>query len=466
MNIKFYNTINRRKEDFNSIVDKEVKLYTCGPTVYDFAHIGNFRAYLFEDILRRTLEYFGYKVLHVMNITDIDDKTIKKSIEENKSLKDFTSFYTNAFFEDVKSLNILPAHHYPRATEFISEMIEMIQKLETKGYTYNSSDNSVFFRISKFKEYGKLANLNPEDMMSGQRVEDDEYDKVEGRDFALWKGYKAEDGDVFWDSPWGKGRPGWHIECSAMSTHYLGNDFDIHCGGVDNIFPHHENEIAQSRCSADSRFSNYWIHNEHLSVEGEKMSKSLGNFYTIRDLLNKGYKPEAIRYALISSHYRQKLNFTFNRLDDAQKSINKIKELLRRLKSIKKENSNDDETYKTFTATFLNDFNVCIADDLNISGSLGSFFIWMNALFKMIDQNKLSYNQSKDAIANINKINRILGVLEFDDNLDDDIMEMIKEREQARKNKNWDKSDQLRDALLDRGIIVEDTPDGTVWKYK
>ena len=466
MNIKFYNTINRRKEDFNSIVDKEVKLYTCGPTVYDFAHIGNFRAYLFEDILRRTLEYFGYKVLHVMNITDIDDKTIRKSIEENKSLKDFTSFYTNAFFEDVKSLNILPAHHYPRATEFIPEMIEMIQKLETKGYTYNSSDNSVFFRISKFKEYGKLANLNPEDMISGQRVEDDEYDKVEGRDFALWKGYKAEDGDVFWDSPWGKGRPGWHIECSAMSTHYLGNDFDIHCGGVDNIFPHHENEIAQSRCSADSRFSNYWIHNEHLSVEGEKMSKSLGNFYTIRDLLNKGYKPEAIRYALISSHYRQKLNFTFNRLDDAQKSINKIKELLRRLKSIKKENSNDDETYKTFTATFLNDFNACIADDLNISGSLGSFFIWMNTLFKMIDQNKLSYNQSEDAIANINKIDKILGVLEFDDNLDDDIMEMIKEREKARKNKNWDKSDQLRDALLDRGIIVEDTPGGTVWKYK
>ena len=466
MNIKFYNTINRRKEDFNSIVDKEVKLYTCGPTVYDFAHIGNFRAYLFEDILRRTLEYFDYKVLHVMNITDIDDKTIKKSIEENKSLKDFTSFYTNAFFEDVKSLNILPAHHYPKATEFIPEMIEMIQKLETKGYTYNSSDSSVFFRISKFKEYGKLANLNPEDMISGQRVEDDEYDKVEGRDFALWKGYKAEDGDVFWDSPWGKGRPGWHIECSAMSTHYLGNDFDIHCGGVDNIFPHHENEIAQSRCSADSRFSNYWIHNEHLSVEGEKMSKSLGNFYTIRDLLNKGYKPEAIRYALISSHYRQKLNFTFNRLDDAQKSINKIKELLRRLKSIKKENSNDDETYKTFTATFLNDFNVCISDDLNISGSLGSFFIWINVLFKIIDQNKLSYSQSKDAIANIKKIDKILGVLGFDDNLDNDIMEMIKEREKARKNKDWDKSDQLRDALLDRGIIVEDTPSGTVWKYK
>lgn len=466
MKIKFYNTINRKKEDFIPIDNNEVKLYTCGPTVYDFAHIGNFRAYLFEDLLRRTLEYFGYKVLHIMNITDIDDKTIKKSIKENKSLKDFTNYYTNAFFEDVKSLNIFPAHYYPRATEFIPQMISMIQRLEQKGYTYNSEDNSVFFRISKFKEYGRLANLNPEDMVSGQRVEDDEYEKEEGRDFALWKGYKSEDGDVFWESPWGRGRPGWHIECSAMSTHYLGNDFDIHCGGVDNIFPHHENEIAQSRCSADSRFSNYWIHNEHLSVEGEKMSKSLGNFYTIRDLLNKGYKPEAIRYALVSSHYRQKLNFTFNRLDDAQKSINKIKELLRRLRSIEKDNTKDDGSYKDFTIKFLNDFNASISDDLNISGSLGAFFIWINILFKIIDQDKLSYNQSKDALIKIEKIDKILGVLKFEDDLDDEIAEMIKEREKARKNKNWNKSDQLRDALLDKGIIVEDTPNGTVWKYK
>jgi len=466
MKIKFYNTINRKKEDFIPIVENEVKLYTCGPTVYDFAHIGNFRAYLFEDLLRRTLEYFGFKVLHIMNITDIDDKTIKKSIEENKSLKDFTSFYTEAFFEDMSSLNILPAHYYPRATEFVPEMIDMIQKLEQKGYTYKSDDNSVFFRISKFKEYGKLANLNPEDMVSGQRVEEDEYDKEEGRDFALWKGYKDEDGNIFWDSPWGKGRPGWHIECSAMSTHYLGDDFDIHCGGVDNIFPHHENEIAQSRCSADSKFSNYWIHNEHLSVEGEKMSKSLGNFYTIRDLFNKGYKPEAVRYALISSHYRQKLNFTFDRLDNAQKSINKIKELLRRLNSIEKSNLENDSNYEDFTKKFLVDFDAHIRDDLNISGSLGAFFIWVNLLFKIIDEGKLSFKQSKDAIRKIELVDKVLGVFNFEDILDDEIMDIIKDREDARKNKDWDRSDQLRKVLLDKGIIVEDTPNGTVWKFK
>ena len=466
MKLKFYNTINRKKEVFIPIEDEKVKLYTCGPTVYDFAHIGNFRAYLFEDLLRRTLEYSGYNVFHIMNITDIDDKTIKKSIKENKSLKDFTNYYTNAFFEDVKLLNILPAHYYPRATEFIPQMIDMIEQLERKGYTYTSEDQSVFFRISKFKEYGKLANLKPEDMVSGQRVEDDEYEKEEGRDFALWKGYKSEDGDIFWDSPWGRGRPGWHIECSAMSTHYLGNDFDIHCGGVDNIFPHHENEIAQSKCSEDSKFVNYWIHNEHLSVEGNKMSKSAGNFYTIRDLFDKGYRPEAIRYALISSHYRQKMNFTFERLDNAQKSINKVKELLRRLESISKDNLEDDITYLELTSQFLNDFNINISDDLNISGALGALFIWVNTLFKLIDENKLSFNQSNDAIEKIADINIIIGVFDLKNNLDDEIIKMIKKREDARMNKDWDKSDQIRLALLEKGIVLEDTPDGTVWKYK
>ena len=277
--MQFYNTLNRKKEEFQPIEKGKVTLYTCGPTVYDFAHIGNFRAYMFEDLLRRLLEYSGLDVLHVMNITDIDDKTIKKSIEEGKSLKDFTDQYTSSFFEDVETLNILPAHHYPRATEFIAPMIKTIQKLEEKGFAYTTDDCSVFFKISQFPDYGKLAHLDPEQLKSGQRVEDDEYEKEEGRDFALWKGYKAEDGDVFWDSPWGKGRPGWHIECSVMSTYYLGNHFDIHCGGVDNIFPHHENEIAQSQCAhGKDSFANYWLHNGFLTVSGEKMSKSLNNF--------------------------------------------------------------------------------------------------------------------------------------------------------------------------------------------
>ena len=464
--MKFYNTINRKKEEFHPLVNGEVKLYTCGPTVYDYAHIGNFRAYIFEDVLRRVLEYFDYKVMHVMNITDIDDKTIKTSIKENKTLEQFTSYYTNAFFEDVKKLNILPAHHYPKATEFIPQMIKMIKQLEDNGYTYTSDDHSVFFRISEYHDYGKLARLNPEDMKSGERVENDEYEKEEGRDFALWKGYKNEDGDVSWDSPWGRGRPGWHIECSAMSTHYLGDHFDIHCGGVDNIFPHHENEIAQSCCAFDSKFVNYWIHNEHLSVEGEKMSKSLGNFYTIRDLLDKGYSPESIRYALLSSHYRQKLNFTFERLDNAQKAINKLQELSRRLKLIIVDPKQTSSDYDEKTKQFIDDFNDQLSDDLNTSGALGSLFIWVNFIFKLIDKNSISIEQSKDALNKLTRIDRILGVINASVEIDDKIKKLIEDRAIARKEKNWAKSDEIRDKLSSCGIIIEDTPQGQVWKLK
>ena len=285
--MKFYNTLNRKKEEFKSLEKGKVSLYTCGPTVYDFAHIGNLRAFLFEDLLRRYLEFEGLEVLHVMNITDIDDKTIRRSQEENQSLIDFTNEYTKAFFKDLKTLNMVPAHYYPRATEFIPQMIETIETLEVKGYTYTTDDGSVFFKISQFDEYGKLARLDPDQLKSGGRVEEDEYDKEEGRDFALWKGYKSTDSDVCWDSPWGKGRPGWHIECSVMSTHYLGDHFDIHCGGVDNIFPHHENEIAQSCAASGEAFVNYWLHNEHLLVDGQKMSKSANNFYTLSNLLEK-----------------------------------------------------------------------------------------------------------------------------------------------------------------------------------
>ena len=466
MKISFYNTIKRKKEKFSSIDKQKIKLYTCGPTVYDYAHIGNFRAYLFEDLLRRTLEYFNYKVLHVMNITDIDDKTIKKSIKENRSLTDFTNYYTDSFLEDISYLNILPAHHYPKATDFIPQMVDMIKKLEEKGFTYNTDDNSVFFRISKFSDYGKLASLNPDDMKSGERVEDDEYEKEEGRDFALWKGCKKEDGEVFWNSPWGKGRPGWHIECSAMSMHYLGNHFDIHCGGVDNIFPHHENEIAQSCCSSDDKFVNYWLHNEHLIVEGQKMSKSLGNFYTIRDLIKKGHKAEAIRYALISSHYRQKLNFTFERLENAQKSINKLRELSRRLTNITNVSIADHQEYLNKTNEFVDEYNNCLADDLNISGALGAVFIWVNWLFKSLDNNSLSKEQCADAALKLSMIDRVLAVIDTSQSIDKDIKKLISDREHARKNKDWKKSDEIRDALLKKGIILEDTPQGTIWKNK
>ena len=463
--IDFYNTINKKKEKFIPINKDKITLYTCGPTVYNYAHIGNFRAYIFEDLLRRTLEYAGYNVFQVMNITDIDDKTIKRSIDDGVSLEELTNKYTDAFFEDLDKLNIIRAHEYPRATKFIEQIIEMIQKLVDKGFAYQTDDNSVFFRVSQFSEYGKLANLNPDDMKIGDRVDNDEYEKEEIRDFALWKGYKKEDGDVHWDSPWGKGRPGWHIECSVMSTFYLGSSFDIHCGGVDNIFPHHENEIAQSKCALDDKFVNYWLHNEHLLVENQKMSKSLGNFYTIRDILDKGYKSEAIRYVLISSHYRQKLNFTMHRLDDAQKAINKLRELVRRLNEV--ENSIDkDSNIDEINKNFLNDFKRNLYDDLNISGSLGALFTWANKIFSLLDKNNLNKNESKKVKAILLDVDRIIGIIETKDDISEEEKKLILLREAARKNKDWEESDRIREELSNRGIIIEDTPTGTIWKFK
>ena len=462
--MKFYNTLHRKKEDFQPLEKGKVTLYTCGPTVYDYAHIGNFRAYIFEDLLRRYLEYSGYDVLQVMNITDIDDKTIRRSIEEKMSLEDFTDKYTSSFFEDVETLKIIPAHHYPRATEFIPQMIETIKQLEDKGFTYTTEDGSVFFKISQFSDYGKLANLNPDQLKSGDRVEDDEYGKEEGRDFALWKGFKPQDGDVNWDSPWGKGRPGWHIECSVMSTHYLSNHFDIHCGGVDNIFPHHENEIAQSCAASGEGFVNYWLHNEHLLVDGQKMSKSMGNFYTLRDLLEKGFSPEALRYTLISTHYRSKLNFTFEKVKAAQKCINKLRELKRRLKKIDNE---EDEVLNSETETMLSKFSEKLGDDLNISGALGELFIWVNYLFAELDNDKLDCCSAKGALSALRKIDSVLGVIDCANlEVDDIIHELIKDREKARSDKNWEKADEVRKQLDGLGIVLDDTPEGTIWKRK
>jgi cysteinyl-tRNA synthetase len=410
------------------------------------------------------LEFSGYDVLQVMNITDIDDKTIRRSIEEKMSLEDFTDKYTSSFFEDVETLKIIPAHHYPRATEFIPQMIETIKQLEDKGFTYTTEDGSVFFKISQFSDYGKLANLNPDQLKSGDRVEDDEYGKEEGRDFALWKGFKPQDGDVNWDSPWGKGRPGWHIECSVMSTHYLSNHFDIHCGGVDNIFPHHENEIAQSCAASGEGFVNYWLHNEHLLVDGQKMSKSMGNFYTLRDLLEKGFSPEALRYTLISTHYRSKLNFTFEKVKAAQKCINKLRELKRRLKKIDNE---EDEVLNSETETMLSKFSEKLGDDLNISGALGELFIWVNYLFAELDNDKLDCCSAKGALSALRKIDSVLGVIDCANlEVDDIIHELIKDREKARSDKNWEKADEVRKQLDELGIVLDDTPEGTIWKRK
>ena len=465
--IKFYNTIDRRKTNFVPIEDGKISLYTCGPTVYDFAHIGNFRAYIFEDLLRRTLEFCDYDVLHVMNLTDIDDKTIKKANLEQIPLKDFTDKYIEAFYEDVKALNILPAHHYPRATEFIDGMIGMIQDLEKKGYTYTTDDGSVFFKISKYKDYGRLANLQIEELQVGERVENDEYEKEEMRDFALWKSYKNEEGDIYWESPWGKGRPGWHIECSVMSTHYLGNHFDIHCGGVDNIFPHHENEIAQSHCATGEKFVNYWLHNEHLLVDNQKMSKSLGNFYTIRDLIEKGYSPESIRYTLLSTHYRQKLNFTLDKLTNSQKSINKIKELKRRVELISN-NKSEGCDFKEESSKMILKFSNCLKNDLNISGALGQMFIWVNHVFRELDGENISSEGSMTIIEALESIDRVLGILGSEGDIEDDdqIANLLDKRAAARENKDWNLADKIRQEIDTLGYVVEDTDQGPIIKRK
>ncbi len=462
--IRFYNTLHRKMEDFKPLHEGEVRLYTCGPTVYNYAHIGNLRAYMFEDLLRRFLTFRGYNVTHVMNITDIDDKTIRRSIESGETLENFTNHYTEAFFKDLDTLNILRAHHYPRATEFVPQMLEMVSALIEKGYAYKTEDGSVFFKVSRFKDYGRLANIKPDEMRAGSRVENDEYEKEEIRDFALWKGKKEDEGDIYWDSPWGEGRPGWHIECSVMSTHFLGNHFDIHCGGVDNIFPHHENEIAQSQAATGEPFVNYWLHNEHLLVDGQKMSKSAGNFYTLRDLLDKKLSPEAIRYTLMATHYRQKLNFTFEKVGASQKAINRLRELRRRLKLVNQAagNSLSDETER-----MINDFQMNLDDDLNISGALGALFIWVNHLFSSLDKKEISGEGAAQALSALNRIDEVLGVVkEKDTSLTAIIDSLIKDRNAARKEKNWAKADQIRDKLLEMNIILEDTPEGTIWKKK
>ena len=333
----FYNSQSRKKEVFKPIDKKLITLYTCGPTVYDSPHIGNYRTFLFEDLLKRTLIASGFKVEHAMNITDIDDKTIKASTNENIDLKEFTKKYINIFFDELKILRILPADHYPRATKYISEMITIIENLISKNHAYISSSGDVYFSIESFQKYGTLTNLKLDKLIQSKRVLSDEYSSDTIQDFALWKAYKPSDGNVYWQSPWGKGRPGWHIECSAMAMNLLGNSIDIHCGGVDNKFPHHENEIAQSECFSQSKFVNYWLHSDFLLVDGEKMSKSKGNFYTLKDIIKKGMSVEEFRYMIFSAHYRSKINFSLKRINNAKKAISRITNLKHKLIPIAKD---------------------------------------------------------------------------------------------------------------------------------
>ena len=462
MSIYFFNTMGRVREEFKPLHPGEAKMYTCGPTVYNFAHIGNFRAYLFEDLLRRTLKYFNYKVTQVMNLTDVDDKTIRDSKAAKISLNEFTAKYKKAFFEDLKTLNIDPAEFYPAATDHIQEMIALIQALLDRGFAYQAEDKSIYFTIAKFPEYGKLARIDMENQRAGVRVKNDEYAKDSVADFALWKAWDENDGDVCWDSPWGKGRPGWHIECSAMSMKYLGKTFDIHTGGIDNMFPHHEDEIAQSESANGCRYVNYWLHCDHLIVNGEKMSKSLGNFFTLRDLAQKGYAGAELRWVLLGTHYRKKLNFSFDACEQARAVLKKFNELFLRLKEAN--GAGGDEEIRDFAAKCRNNFAAALADDLNIAEATAAVFALQHEANRLMDLGKLSAAGAEAVRAQFRDFDRIYGVFNVDSagvpEIPADIMKLAEERFQARKNKDFAQSDKLRDQLKSQGWSVEDAPGG------
>ena len=464
--IKLYNTLTRKKEELIPLERGKIKIYTCGPTVYDYAHIGNFRAYVFEDILKRYLNYTGFKVKHVMNLTDVDDKTIRTSQEEGVSLKEFTTRYEKAFFKDIDTLNIQRADHYPKATEHIKEMISLIKRLMENGLAYRGEDESYYFDISKFQDYGKLAHIKVKNLKTGKKVKTDEYTKDELQDFALWKAYSREDGDVFWETELGKGRPGWHIECSTMSMTYLGESFDIHAGGVDLIFTHHQNEIAQSEGATGKPFVRYWVHNEHLLVEGKKMSKSLGNFYTLRDLLEKGYDPMAIRYLLISSHYRQKLNFTFKGLEAATNTVYKLRDFMDKIREIEVGADWNKDLQRKVVKT-REDFENLLDDDLNMPQALAAIFDLVKETNNAIAEKRASKENLDEVHSLIMDFDRVLGILEHEKgDLDKRLLQLIEEREDARKNKDWPRADKIRDELFQGGIIVEDTPNGPRWRRR
>jgi cysteinyl-tRNA synthetase len=459
--MRFFNTYSREIEEFEprDPTERKIGIYTCGPTVYSRAHIGNFRAYIFEDLLQRHLQLRGYKVHRVMNITDVDDKTIRGAREANTPLSEFTAPFKQAFVEDIETLRIKRANEFPAATDqgYIDRMIEMIGTLISRGLAYQADDKSVYFRINKFPDYGKLAHFDLTQLQSTGRVKHDEYDKEHIGDFALWKAWDEEDGEVGWESPWGRGRPGWHIECSAMSTALLGDQIDIHCGGVDNIFPHHEAEIAQSEGVTGKKFVRYWLHCAHLLVDGQKMSKSLGNFYTLPNLLEKGYTGREIRYALMRVHYRAPLNFTWEGMEEARQALARIDEWLERLRETAA-GRNEKEKAKT---RLRQQFEEALDDDLNISAALGFLFETIRETNRAMDQGELDAASAKAWLDWWRWINNVLDLeTEAEVALPAEVTQLARDREAARREKNWKRSDELRERIFALGWEVRDTKDG------
>src|SRR6202171_5973916 len=478
MEIRLHNTLSNQTEPFVPQKPGEVSMYTCGPTVYDYAHIGNYRTFVFQDILRRFLKLRGFRLNHVMNLTDVDDRIIANAAAKNVSIRAYTQKFVQAFFADCKTLSIEAPEHWIRATDNIDAMVELIQRLQQKTYTY-ASEGSIYYRIAKFPDYGKLSRIDLSGIQAGARVDNDRYEKESARDFALWKAPKP--GEHFWDTPIGRGRPGWHIECSAMAMKYLGETIDIHTGGIDLAFPHHENEIAQSEAATGKHFVRYWLHAEHLLVEGEKMSKSLGNFFTLRDLFAKGYKPSALRFALASVPYRRQLNFTFDGLQQASSSVDRLRNFADRLAQGKFPAGAQKGMAKRI-AEAAEEFDAGLSDDLNAARALGAVFEFVREANIAMDKGEFGSADVPPAQEFLQTFDQTFAVLANDDAQklqamgygqensnagDAEIEKLVAERQVARQTRDFATADRIRKELEKRGIILEDSRDGSVrWKRK
>jgi cysteinyl-tRNA synthetase len=466
MALRFYNTLTHQAEDFRPLDGKTVRMYTCGPTVYHYVHIGNFRTFSFQDILRRTLRARGFGIDHVMNITDVEDKIIREATKAGKTIQEYTAVYTQAFLDDAAQLRLERPEHLAFATEHIADMVTAIEGLARGQHTYQS-DGSTYFRIASFPAYGRLSHTQLAGNVAGARVDVDEYEKDDARDFVLWKAQKA--GEPAWETSLGAGRPGWHIECSVMAMKYLGPTIDIHTGGVDLVFPHHENEIAQAEALTARPFSRFWLHAEHLMVEGQKMSKSLGNFFTLRDLLGKGYAPEAIRYLLVSAPYRKQLNFTFDGLKAAATSIERLRNFELRLKN-EHFPAASEAKLGARAAQALTEFNAGLDDDLNTADALAAIFAYIRDANSAIDAGQFTTADSAAALELLATFDSIFDVLKptaSENGLSDQAVEaLVQERTAAKKARNFSRSDQIRDELLAQGIVLEDTREGVRWKRK
>lgn len=478
MTLRLYDTHAGSRREFEPQEPGRVKVYTCGPTVYDRAHIGNFRTFAWQDLLRRYLRWKGWEVEQVMNLTDVDDKTIREAVERDVPLRQVTDPVAEAFFEDWETLGLEPVEHTPRATEHVPEMIDLIRRLEENGHTYEA-EGSVYYDISSFPEYGAMVSLDPEDVRTAGRTEsDEEYTKDDPRDFVLWKGGdREEEGDVAtWDSPWGPGRPGWHVECSVLAMTYLGETLDIHAGGIDLVFPHHTNEIAQAEGATGETFSRYWLHGAHLQVEGGKMSKSLGNFYTVPDLLEEGHRPSTIRHLLLSAHYRAELNFTREGLGDADRSLDRLVEFRDRLRQVRDAGGggSDGGVLGEAAGRARADFESAMDDDLNVSGALAAVFEFVRDANAHLDElgGRAPARDAEAGLAFLEDFDRVFGVLglreserrSIDPELRGWLEEKIAAREAAREAGDYERADAIRDEVEARGIALEDTPEGSRWK--